>query len=159
MSKVQVYYGNGRGKTSAALGCAINEACRGGSIIIIEFLKKKDGDAADYLSRLEPEIRIFRFQRSGQDFGDLSEEEQAEESRNMLNGLGFAKKVILTGECSKLVLDEILGLADRGIVSEEDIISLLKLRNDDMDVILTGRVLGDKIREYADEVFHIESQK
>ncbi len=157
--KIQVYYGSGRGKTSAALGSAIHEACTGGSIIIVEFLKKKESDEADFLARLEPEIRVFRFQKSRQDFSELSEEAQADEVKNMKNGLSFAKKVLLTGECSKLILDEILGLADRGIVSERDLINLLEQGGEGTDVILTGRVLGDEMREYADEIFHIETEK
>ena len=58
--KVRVYCGDGRGKTSAALGCAIHEACSEGSVIIVEFLKKKNEDEIRFLSRLEPEIRVFR---------------------------------------------------------------------------------------------------
>ena len=62
--KIQVYYGEGRGKTSAALGYAIHEASKGESVIVIQFLKQKDEDEISCLGRLEPEIRLFRFQKS-----------------------------------------------------------------------------------------------
>ncbi len=52
--KIQVYYGEGRGKTSAALGYAIHEASKGESVIVIQFLKQKDEDEISFLGRLEP---------------------------------------------------------------------------------------------------------
>lgn len=153
--KVRVYCGDGRGKTSAALGCAIHEACSEGSVIIVEFLKKKNEDEIRFLSRLEPEIRVFRFQKSDRDYRELNEKEQFEEQMNMVNGINFTRKVLQTGECSALVLDEVLGLVDNQIISEEDLLRLLDLRSEDTDVILTGRVLGDALLEYADSVYQI----
>ncbi len=159
--RVQVIYGSGRGKSAAALGYAVMEARRGGSVVVIEFLKKKTGvdPDNDILTRLEPEVRVFRFQKSAQDYDDLSEEEQIEEQKNMRNALAYVRKVLQTGECSRVVLDEVLGLADDGIVTEEDLIKLLEMRPDDMDVILTGRVLGERLREYADDIFEIHAEK
>ena len=64
--KIQVYYGAGRGKTSAALGYAIHEASKGESVIVIQFLKRKDEDEISFLGRLE--LRsvcfVFRNQRN-----------------------------------------------------------------------------------------------
>ena len=157
--KVRVYYGDGRGKTSAALGSAIHEACNEGSVIIIEFLKKKNEEEIRFLSRLEPEIRVFRFQKSDHDYGELSEKEQFEEQMNMVNGMNYARKVLQTGECSTLVLDEVLGLVDNQIISEADLLKLLELRSDETDVILTGRVLGNTLLGYADSVFEISVKK
>lgn len=157
--KIQVYYGDGRGKTSAALGCAIHEICREGSVIIIEFLKKKDVDETEFFRRLEPQLRVFRFQKSDKYYDELDEEEQLEEQMNMKNGFQFARKVLLTGECSTLVLDEVLGLVDYQIVSEQDLINLLNLKSEDTDIILTGRVLGDSLLDYADAAYEIRVKK
>lgn len=157
--KVQVYYGDGRGKTSAALGCAIHEICRDGSVIIIEFLKKKDVDEIEFFRRLEPQLRVFRFQKSDKYYDDLGEQEQLEEQMNMKNGFQFARKVLQTGECSTLVLDEILGLVDYQIISEEDLLKMLDLRSEETDVILTGRVLGESLLEYVDAAYEIRMKK
>ncbi len=159
--RVQVLYGPGRGKTAAALGYAILEARSGGSVVVIEFLKKRTGvdPDSDILTRLEPEVRVFRFQKSAKDYDDLSEEEQIEEQKNMRNALGYVRKVFQTGESSKVILDEVLGLADNGIVTEDDLIELLEMRPEEMDVILTGRVLGERLREYADDIFEIHAEK
>jgi len=159
MGKIQVYYGNGRGKTSAALGCAIHEASALGSVIIIEFLKRKNEDESAFLKRLEPEIRMFRFQKSGRNYEELDEQGQIDEQMNMKNGMNYARKVLQTGECSVLILDEVLGLVDYGIISEEELLSLLRLRSEETDVILTGRVLGAGLRDYADTVYEISVRK
>ena len=142
--KIQVYYGEGRGKTSAALGYAIHEASKGESVIVIQFLKQKDEDEISFLGRLEPEIRLFRFQKSEKFYRELPAEEQLEEQMNMKNGISYARKVLQTGECDILILDEVLGLLDQNIVPEEEILQLMAMKSDDMHMIMTGQVMCTK---------------
>ena len=73
-----------------------------------------------------------------------------------MNGINFARKVITTQECDFLVLDEILGLLEYDIVSTEQVVGLLQAR-DDMDIILTGNILTEELRRYADSVTTIET--
>ena len=153
--KIQVYYGAGRGKTSAALGYAIHEASKGESVIVIQFLKRKDEDEISFLGRLEPEIRLFRFQKSEKYYNELPEEGQLEEQMNMKNGINYARKVLQTGECNILILDEVLGLLNEQIVSEEEIVQLMELKSDDMDLIMTGQIISGGIITHADEVYEI----
>ena len=153
--KIQVYYGAGRGKTSAALGYAIHETSKGESVIVIQFLKRKDEDEISFLGRLEPEIRLFRFQKSEKYYNELPEEGQLEEQMNMKNGINYARKVLQTGECNILILDEVLGLLNEQIVSEEEIVQLMELKSDDMDLIMTGQIISDGIIAHADEVYEI----
>lgn len=61
---IQVYYGNGRGKTTAALGLGIRAAGVGKQVIMVQFLKKKHSDTLDFLKKLEPELQIFRFEKA-----------------------------------------------------------------------------------------------
>lgn len=153
--KIQVYYGEGRGKTSAALGYAIHEASKGESVIVIQFLKQKDEDEISFLGRLEPEIRLFRFQKSEKFYRELPAEEQLEEQMNMKNGISYARKVLQIGECDILILDEVLGLLDQNIVPEEEILQLMAMKSDDMHMIMTGQVISDGIMEQADDVYEI----
>lgn len=154
---VRVYYGNGAGKSSAALGYALRAAADGKTAIIIQFLKAEVN--YDYLSKLEPEIRIFRFERTKECFSELSSDEQEDEKLNIRNGVAFAKKVISTGECDLLILDEILGAVNEGIVPEEEVVSALSLAGEGMEVILTGRSLPDAIREVSSSVYNITPEK
>ncbi len=155
---VQVYYGAGRGKSTAALGRAILAASAGKTVFIIQFLKGKTNEGMEFLKRLEPEIKIFRFEKSKEYFNDLSEAEQLEEVKNIKNGINFAKKVLSTGECDLLILDEVLGLVDQGVIESEELKNLISVRLEDMDLILTGRVFCNEIHPYADEIFHLISE-
>ena len=65
---VQVYYGSGKGKTSAAVGQCIRAAGLGQSVIIIQFLKGKDAEEFSFLNRLEPDIKLFRFERENESY-------------------------------------------------------------------------------------------
>ena len=157
--KVIVYYGNGRGKTSSALGYALAEAGKGDSAIIISFLKQKEGDVNEFMKRLEPEVRCFRFQKSEKIYDDLSDEERLDENRNMMNGLNYARKTLANEDCGVLVLDEILGLLDRGIISMEEMKALLDRRQEETDLVLTGRVLNEELLPYVDAAFEISVRK
>jgi len=154
---IQVFYGNGQGKSAAALGNAIRFASQGKKCIIIEFLKSETN--TDYFEKLEPEIKLFRFERSKEGFENLTEEQKQEEKINILNGLNYAKKVLGTGECDLLILDEFLGVIDEGIVDEEDIISALQSKSLITNVILTGQNMSQGLFEIADNVLKLESEK
>ena len=148
--QIYIYSGDGHGKSPAALGKAVMMAAAGKSVVIIQFLKEKGlGDSA-FLNRLEPEIKIFRFEKSDMNFFELPQEKQNEEIINIKNGINFAKKVLATGECDLLILDEVLGLVDNGIITVEDLKNLLDARDEETDIIMTGISLNDEICILAD---------
>lgn len=152
---IQVYSGEGHGKSAAALGRAIQVASSGRDVVIINFLKGNQNEA--FLKRMEPEIKIFRFEKSEEEFAQLSEDRKQEEIYNIKNGLNFAKKVLTTGECGLLILDEVLGLIDNGIITIEDLGHILEAKSEDVDIILTGIRLNDDVCQLADEIFKIEA--
>lgn len=156
---VQVFYGPGKGKTSAAVGQCIRAASLGQSAIIIQFLKGKESEEFNFLERLEPDIKLFRFEKGECSYNELSASRQKEERMNIRNGFNFARKVIDTGECDVLVLDEVLGLLDLEIITIEDIISLIELREDYSRLVLTGRELPPAIADYADIISKIDLEK
>ena len=127
--KLQIYCGSGKGKTTAAIGLAIREASRGRSVFVVQFLKGKHPEEISFIQRLEPEIKMFRFQKREDSFEDLTPQEREEEIPNLRNGLNFAKKVLATGECDVLILDEVLGLVEQGIATAEEIRKCLEKKN------------------------------
>ena len=155
---IYIYTGDGRGKSPAAIGSAVQAAVEGKRVVIIQFLKGKGLGDSDFLRRMEPEIKLFRFEKSDGNFVELPEEKKQEEIQNIRNGIGFAKKVLTTGECDLLILDEVLGLVEKDIITEDDLKALLECRGD-TDVILTGITLNDEICVLADEVSKIETVK
>ncbi len=156
---VRIIYGEGHGKSTAALGRALKAASEGKRVFIIHYLKGKMEAEAQFMKKLEPEIKVFQFERSDAPYESLSPEEQKEERLNIKNGVGFARKVLVTGECDLLILDEMLGLRDAGLLDAGELEGLLDSRSREMDLILTGRTMDDSIREYADEIYRIKSEK
>ena len=128
---VQIYYGEGHGKTNVAIGSAICAACEGKQAVVIQFLKGKK--EPEFLKKLEPEVKFFNFSRAGILFEQLDD--------------------------MVVVLDEMLGLLDLHLISKEELSDMLASRPDDVTVIMTGRVLDDGIREMADEIYNIASEK
>lgn len=157
--KICIYSGDGHGKSPAALGKALQAASQGRQVVIIQFMKGKGLEESDFLKRLEPEIKFFRFEKSEEDFIRLSPMAQQEEIQNIKNGLNFAKKVLNTGECELLILDEVLGLLDNEIISCEDLKNILQSKAEDTTIIMTGIQLTDEICMLADEVSRIETLK
>ena len=156
--KLQIYCGSGKGKTTAAIGLAIREASRGRSVFVVQFRKGKYPEEISFIQRLEPEIKMFRFQKREDSFEDLTPQEKEEEIPNLRNGLNFAKKVLATGECDVLILDEVLGLVEQGIATLDEIHGLLDSA-EDTELIFTGIKLCPEMLEWADEVYQITALK
>ena len=161
MSKgiVRIYYGEGHGKSTAALGTAIREASHGKSATVISFLKEKSEDSEELLKKLEPELKFFRFEKSESSFDELTEEEKEKEIINLKMGYNYSKTVITTGGCDLVVLDEVLGLLSQNIISEDEILELAAAVPEDMVVICTGRQVSERVKECADELYQVTLEK
>ncbi len=158
--KVQIIYGNGIGKTAMALGRGVSAAMHGRKVIMIQFLKGMlSHETAEGLKQLEPAFKVFRFEKQSEYYENLTEDGKKEEICNIQNGYNFAKKVLCTGECDMLILDEFLGVMDQGLEGMPELENLLKQREDTVDLILTGKVCPDGMEKYADEITRIEAVK
>lgn len=156
---VHIFCGEGKGKTTVAIGQGIRAASQGKSVIIIQFLKEKNIDEISFVKRLEPEIKLFRFEKAAGSFESLSEHERKEEIQNLKNGLSFAKKVLITEECDVLILDEVLGLIEYGIVTTADIKTLIEAKDDNAELILTGIYEGQELWNAVDGVTEMITKK
>lgn len=153
---VQIYCGPGKGKTSVAIGQAIRAVGHGKTAIVIQCLKGRATSELDYLSVLEPNVRLFRFEKKDKYYEDLSDEEKQEENCNIRNGLNYARKVLVTQECDMLILDEILGAVEFGIITEEEVEELIRTKDEETELILTGNVDPERLKEAADRVVSLE---
>ena len=156
---VKIYFCEGKGKSTSSMGRALVCAGEEKEVFVIQFLKGKMTGSLDYLKRLEPEIKVFRFEREEAFYEDLSDEEKQEEKVNILNGYNFAKKVLSIGECDLLILDEILGLVDLGIITCEDVIRLIDMKDESVELIMTGRHLPEELIPYADYISRLDIVK
>lgn len=154
--KITVFSGDGRGKTAAALGLALDAAADGKTAVIIQFLKGRGLAESIFCKRMEPDIKIFRFEKSEVDFDDRSSEQRQDDVSSIRNSLNFARKVLTTGECDLLILDEVLGVIDKQIISVEELHNLVEMRGA-TQVVFTGRVLNGELCTFVDEISQIST--
>lgn len=156
---VEIICGSGRGKTTLALGKSIRACAQGSSVVIVQFLKGRDKGELGYLGNLSLDIKLFSFEKSNQYYEELNEDERMEQKGNIINGMCFARKVAATRECNLLVLDEVLGVLDYGIVQPEDVIRIIdKAREEGVHLILTGRSVHPELRKYVDSITTVETE-
>ena len=117
------------------------------------------GERIDFIKRLEPEIKVFCFEKSEKDYQSLSPDEQQEEIMNIKNVLNFARQGLTTDGCGILILDEVLGLVDKGIITLDELKALLEAGDGDIELVLTGIQMFDDLYPYADDVFRINTLK
>ena len=86
-------------------------------------------------------------------------EEKKEQDHFIYNGLKYAHKVIDTRQCDVVVLDEVLGLLDLGLLKTEELVEMLENRSDDQLIIMTGRQIPDELIPYTDAVYCISTVK
>ena len=154
---IVAYCGTGVGKTSAALGNGIKAAGEGKQVYVIQFMKGQLSN--EFLNKLEPEIKIFRFEQSVGSFDEMTNKEREEERKNYTNALNFAKKALTTGECDVLILDEILGVIEEKIATEEEVLDVIRSKSMFTGIILTGINITPEIKDVCDVVYNISREK
>lgn len=157
---IQVIYGEGNGRTTTAFGVGMEALTKTRTVIMIQFLKGcAKPEALEFLKGLEPEMKVFRFEKSERLFEELSSKQQEEELMNIRNSMNFAKKVVSTGECDVLILDDILGLLDQEIMKVEELVKFLQSKVEQMEVVLTGKVFPKELEPFVDQVLKINQVK
>ena len=151
---IQVYTGNGKGKTTAALGLAIRAAGAGFNVYIGQFAKGWAYSELTILKRLKNiEVEQFGrrcFIRANPDKEDIS---------LASDGLRRVKKVILSGKRRLVILDEINIAIKFKLVSLREIMAILKDAPKNIEIVLTGRYACPQILKIADLVSEIKEKK
>lgn len=156
---IHVYYGEGKGKTTSAIGLGIRALGSKDKVIMIQFLKNDRLGESKTLKHLEPSFKVFRFEKEHGLIDELDDEEKAELKSETKNALNFASKVMDTGECDILILDEVLNCVEQGIITELELCDLIDNKSEDMEVILTGRMLPESVAIRADYISYIKTIK
>ncbi len=154
---IQVYTGDGKGKTTAALGLALRAAGHGLKTFIGQFLKGQPCGELRAVKMLAPKIIIEQFGRKN--FLKVTEDFEEEDYRLAAEGLQRCLQAMLSGDYQILVLDEINVAMSLGLVKEEQVHELLDRKPDDVEVVLTGRYAPLSILERADLVSEMVCRK
>ncbi|MBO1263481.1 cob(I)yrinic acid a,c-diamide adenosyltransferase [Proteiniclasticum sp. SCR006] len=148
---VQIYTGEGKGKTTAALGLSFRAAGRGKKVLFVQFLKGIRTGEEVSMGQNE-QITHLKLAETVRFFHTLSEEEQGALKSKVKGEWIELMKRIETEPMDILVLDEIMAAMHHGLVEEADVIKLLETRPPHMEVILTGRDPSDRLMQKADLV-------
>lgn len=158
---IQIYTGNGKGKTTASLGLAMRALGRGWKVLIIMFTKGGNdyGELISFAS-LSPDFKDkVKIVQAGLDRIVYSSNISEEDKKQAQLGWKIAKRAIKNDEYQLLILDEANIALDLGLIELSDMIDLLKNKPDDMEIVLTGRNAKPEIIEIADLVSEIKPVK
>ena len=154
---VQVYTGNGKGKTTAALGLALRAAGHGLRTIVFCFMKTGDlyGEMR-HAGRFDPEITILPVGR--ETFVDRANPAPADVAMAR-DAFARAREAVLTGDYDVVMLDEMNLILDFGLVGVEEVLALFREKPKHVEVVLTGRSAPPAILDAADLVTEMVEQK
>jgi len=152
---VQVYTGDGKGKTTAALGLALRAAGRGYRVFIGQFMKAQDCGELHSLARLAPEIVIEQFGRPEFVVGPARPEDVAAAQR----GLARICEVMASGEYPIVILDEVCVALHFKLLDLTEVLALLDERPVGIELVLTGRRAPQELLDRADLVTEMRQIK
>ncbi len=145
---IHVYTGDGKGKTTAALGLTLRAVGAGWRVLFGQFLKHGEYNEIRALKKLGDQVTIRQY-GSGRFTKGRPSEKEIEMARA---GLSEIMQVMEEGRYDLIVLDEINVAVHFGLIPLEDVISLLEKRPKDVELVLTGRWAPKEITERADLV-------
>ncbi len=154
---VQVYTGNGKGKTTAALGLALRAIGHGMKVFIIQFMKGKTGyGEQEAAARYAPNLTIFR---AGREAFVSKAKPDPLDVKLAQDGFSIAQRAVQNREHDIIILDEINTVIDYGLLPLPDLLQLIDSKPETVELILTGRNAHPKVLEKADLVTEMVERK
>ena len=153
---VQVYTGNGKGKTTASLGLALRAVGRGLKVCVFQFIKG-GGLYGEHLAaeKLAPLLTIIQTGRPGWvNTKDITEDRQAAQE-----ALVQAQELLTSGEYDLFICDEINGAVGFGLIDVEQVLELISRKPKKTELVLTGRNAHQLVIEAADLVTEMREIK
>jgi cob(I)alamin adenosyltransferase len=154
-----IYYGNGKGKTTAALGVALRAIGYNHNVCMIQFIKGEWDYGELYSSnKLKPNFELIV---TGKGFiGIIDDDHLIEEHiQSSKNALKIAREKISSNKYNTIILDEINYALKLNLITENEVIDLLDSKPAELNIIMTGNYLSDKILEIADLVTEMKEVK
>ncbi|MBL7085081.1 MAG: cob(I)yrinic acid a,c-diamide adenosyltransferase [Candidatus Omnitrophica bacterium] len=153
---IQIYTGNGKGKTTAALGLAFRALGQAKKVFLIQFMKKGKNLGEVKVARHFSEFKILQAGREGwvkKGAATLKDKEVAQK------GLRAAFKAIASKKYDLIILDELNVAIDFGLLKVQQVKEILKNKPDSLELIITGRGAHPELIEIADLVSEIRELK
>jgi len=156
MGMVQVYTGDGKGKTTAALGLAMRAVGKGYRVYMIQFMKGN----IDYGELVSAEkLDGFTIKQMGRaSFVDRKDPDPID-IRMAKEALGLGREIMEKGEHDILILDEVNCAVDWGLIEANDVVELIKAKPEHLELVLTGRYAPQEFIDLADLVTEMKEVK
>lgn len=143
---VQIYTGNGKGKTTAAMGLALRAAGAGLRVYIGQFVKDMKYSEVRLMEKALPQIKIELLGKGC--FIDRAPDESDRQAAR--EGLDHVAQLMESNQYDVMILDEISIAIVCGLIQEEDVLALIERRPQEMELVLTGRYMPPELMEKAD---------
>jgi cob(I)alamin adenosyltransferase len=153
--KVHVYTGDGKGKTTAAIGLSIRAAGAGLRVFIAQFIKADEYSEIKALRRFSDRITVEQFGVGGFIGGNPS----AGDIEAAQIGLEKVKAIISSGQYDVVVLDEANIAVKYGLFSDQELLDIMDATSKDLELVITGRGASQRIIERADLVTEMKAVK
>lgn len=144
---VQIYTGDGKGKTTAAIGLAVRMAGAGGKVFIVRFMKGRPSSEYEALAQLD-NVEFASFGSTKFVFDVPAHEDGA----MAMDGLACAGKAVCSGDYDLVILDEINNALDLELIPCAEVEHLIRKKPAHVELVLTGRAAKPSILELADLV-------
>lgn len=154
--KIHIYFGDGKGKTTAAIGLAVRYAGTGGKVIFTQFFKDGTSGEVSVLKKIK-EIKYLRIEKNFGFTWTMSENEKKEVADEYKNLFDSALSACTGGEL--LVLDEILDLIRVDFIDESYVADKILSLGGKREVVITGHSLGERTEEIADYITEMKKIK
>ncbi len=155
--RFQLYTGNGKGKTTAALGLAVRAACSGMKVYIGQFMKGQDYSELVLTERFPETITMEQY--GTPKLLCKGEKPSSEDTSAARNGLLKLKEAMLSGRYDVIIADELNVTVHLGLLDTEIVLKVLKKRPDNVELVVTGRYAPDSFVELADLVTEMREVK
>jgi cob(I)alamin adenosyltransferase len=152
---IQVYTGNGKGKTTAALGLALRAAGAGLKVYFAQFIKGMKYSELNSIKRFDDLITLKQYGRNC----FIKNEPEKKDIELAKNGFDEIKQIISSGNYNLVVLDEITIAISYNLINEDELIALMKNKPKHIELVITGRYATPNIIEHADLVTEMKEIK
>ena len=150
---IQSYFGNGKGKTTAAIGAAIRCVGCNKKVLVVEFLKNNDSPEFKVMDTLES-IDVL-FSNEHYELYDTEKSELTPKFTDAYTKLLFEETAKISKDYQMIVLDEVLLAVEFGYIEEKAFIKLLNEWKQKKEIILTGHNLPESIADISDYISEI----
>jgi len=156
---VHIYTGNGKGKTTAAIGLGIRACGSGINVLMVQFLKSSDTCELYTLKKLEPQFSVIRGFNCKKFVWNMTADEFTAAAKEANDIFENVKNIVLKGEYDLIILDELLGVLSLGFIDEAAVIDIINCKPKDVELVLTGRDAPKSLIKLADYVSEIQAIK